>query len=81
MVRHLFKSFIFVLSIIFLSACGGGGGGGDSTPVTAPTPAPTHTTTTNGTYSSNGTPAFILPTPKVSTVSSACIDFNFNMDM
>ena len=41
MVRHLFKSFIFVLSIIFLSACGGGGGGGDSTPVTAPTPAPT----------------------------------------
>ena len=73
MVRHLFKSFIFVLSIIFLSACGGGGGGGDSTPVTAPTPAPAPAPPT--TYSFNGD----FYTTKSITSFSACIDFNFSM--
>ena len=73
MFRHLFNSFIFVLSIIFLSACGGGGGGGDSTPVTAPSPAPPPAPPT--TYSFNGD----FYTTKSITSFSACIDFNFSM--
>lgn len=54
MISNLFKSFVFVLPIIFLTACGGGGGGGESstsTPNPAPSPSPTPTPSSYDAYS------------------------------
>lgn len=66
-VHNLSKKLSYLLTIIFLTACGGGGGGGsEPAPVPAPTPAPT--------YEFEGQ----IYWPLEFESAKVCIDFNFN---